>query len=56
MRLDHEQDQDRAHPVVREALADFGQEQRRKAARMAEKLGLVDGGGERFAHRQAPRG
>ena len=39
----HEQDEQRAHPVVAEALPHLGEEQRREAARMAEERAIALG-------------
>ena len=44
----HEEDQQRAHSVVAEALPHFGEEERGKAARMAEERAVPAG---RWQHR-----
>ncbi len=43
-RRGHEEDEQRAHPVIAEALPHLREEERREAARMAEKRAIVDGG------------
>src|SRR5262249_30090777 len=40
--LDHVEDEERSHPVVREALPHLGEEQREEAGRMAEQGVLLD--------------
>ena len=40
----HEEDEERADPVVREPLPHLGEEQRREAARMAEEAAVVVSG------------
>ena len=40
----HEEDEERADPVVREPLPHLGEEQRRETARMAEEAAVVDRG------------
>src|SRR5690606_21020993 len=47
--LDEVEDQDRAHPVEREALPHLGEEQHEQAARVAEE-GLAPGGRVRIGH------
>ena len=39
-RRGHEEDEERAHPVVAEALPHLGEEQRGETARMAEEAGV----------------
>src|SRR5882672_1500920 len=52
--LHHEQDQQRAHAVVAEALPHFREEQRREPARVAEDLRALTRGSDCMAHRGFP--
>ena len=45
LRVREEEDEDRAHPVVREALPHLGDEEQAEPARMPEEGAVVEGGG-----------
>ncbi len=51
---DHEENQDRPHPVVCEALPHFGHEEREQPAGMAEPLSVGDGHGAVRVHAVMP--